>query len=104
MAVVTCLRCSNTREGAGRVLPGAVTPVGQFVAKNVILVVANTDPLRVAEGMVNVQTDRIGIPDGAAFSVTDLLDGRRYAWRAGRNYVRLDPARAPAHIFAVTRS
>ena len=24
MAVVTCLRCHNIREGAGRVLPGAV--------------------------------------------------------------------------------
>ncbi|HEY8648293.1 MAG TPA: Fe(2+)-trafficking protein [Candidatus Limnocylindria bacterium] len=24
MAVVTCLRCRNTREGAGRVLPGAI--------------------------------------------------------------------------------
>jgi len=57
----------------------------------------------VGEGLVNVQTDRIGIPAGAAFIVTDLLDGRRYEWRAGRNYVRLDPAVAPAHIFAVSR-
>lgn len=24
MATVTCVRCKNTREGAGRVLPGAV--------------------------------------------------------------------------------
>jgi len=51
-----------------------------------------------------VQPAGIGIAEGAAFTVTDLLDGRRYAWRAGRNYVRLDPARAPAHIFAVTRA
>ncbi|HEY8655473.1 MAG TPA: alpha-1,4-glucan--maltose-1-phosphate maltosyltransferase [Candidatus Limnocylindria bacterium] len=70
---------------------------------DVVLVVANTDPRRVGEGLVNVQTDRIGIPAGAAFIVTDLLDGRRYEWRAGRNYVRLDPAVAPAHIFAVSR-
>ena len=71
---------------------------------DVVLVVANTDPTRSREGMVNVQTDRIGIPAGASFTVTDLLDGTRYAWHAGRNYVRLDPTRAPAHVFAVSRS
>jgi starch synthase (maltosyl-transferring) len=70
---------------------------------DVVLVVANTDPARAREGVVNVQTDRIGIPAGAGFTVTDLLDGKQYQWRAGRNYVRLDPARAPAHVFAVSR-
>ena len=70
---------------------------------DVILVVANCDPRRVAAGLVDVQTDRIGIPAGGTFIVTDLLDGRRYAWRAGRNFVRLDPATAPAHVFAVSR-
>ncbi len=86
-------------DGAGLVAYSRATDDGG----DVILVVANTDPARVGEGTVNVRTDRIGIPDGADFAVTDLLDGTRHVWRAGRNYVRLDPARAPAHVLAVTR-
>ena len=68
------------------------------------VVVANTDPPRAGAGVVTVQTYRIGFPPGATFAVTDLLAGTRYAWRACRNYFRLDPARAPAHVFAVSRS
>ncbi|HUQ17080.1 MAG TPA: alpha-1,4-glucan--maltose-1-phosphate maltosyltransferase, partial [Candidatus Saccharimonadales bacterium] len=66
-----------------------------------ILVIANTDPGRVGEGLVNVQTDRIGLPPGESYQVTDLLTGRRHRWQAGRNYVRLDPASAVAHVFQV---
>jgi hypothetical protein len=33
--------------------------------------------------------------------VRDLLDGAAYAWRAGANFVMLDPKRAPAHVFAL---
>ena len=33
----------------------------------------------------------------------DLLTDARYLWHGARNYVQLDPARAPAHIFRVRR-
>jgi starch synthase (maltosyl-transferring) len=39
-------------------------------------------------------------PEG--FTVTDELDGEAYRWGQA-NYVRLDPAWRPAHIFTVTR-
>ena len=83
-------------EGAGLLAYSRADEAG-----DIILVVANTDPGRVGEGLVNVQTDRIGLAPGEGYRVTDLLDGRSYRWRAGRNYVRLDPAATPAHIFAV---
>jgi len=35
------------------------------------------------------------------FTVTDELSGKSYRWGQA-NYVRLDPASAPAHIFTVT--
>ena len=38
---------------------------------------------------------------GAGFGVTDELTGQSYRWGAA-DYVRLDPAVAPAHIFTVT--
>ena len=37
------------------------------------------------------------------FQVHDLLTGARYLWQGARNYVRLDPAAAPAHMFRVRR-
>jgi len=83
-------------EGAGLLAYSRADEAG-----DIILVVANTDPGRIAEGVVNVQTDRIGLAPGEAYRVTDLLTGRGYEWRAGRNYVRLDPATAAAHVFAV---
>ena len=41
--------------------------------------------------------------DGDTFTVMDALGGESYPWRAGSNFVMLDPARAPAHIFRVRR-
>jgi starch synthase (maltosyl-transferring) len=35
--------------------------------------------------------------------VHDLLSDTRYTWRGGRNYVHLDPAVMPAHLFVVRR-
>ncbi len=37
------------------------------------------------------------------FQVHDLLSGARYLWQGARNYVSLDPAHAPAHIFRIRR-
>ena len=35
------------------------------------------------------------------YEVHDLLSDTRYTWRGERNYVRLDPAAMPAHLFVV---
>ena len=43
----------------------------------------------------------IGLDWDADFIVTDELSGESYRWRRA-NYVRLDPAMAPAHIFTVS--
>ena len=41
----------------------------------------------------------LGLPP--AFMVRDLLNGGEFAWRIGRNYVRLDPGKS--HVLKVTR-
>jgi hypothetical protein len=38
----------------------------------------------------------LGLPP--AFAVEDALDGGRYDWRLGRNYVRLGPGDRMAHV------
>jgi starch synthase (maltosyl-transferring) len=63
-----------------------------------LVVVANLDPRSAQEGIVVIPED-LGLPP--AFGCEDLLDGARYGWRLGRNYVRLDPGERPGHLLAV---
>jgi starch synthase (maltosyl-transferring) len=66
-----------------------------------LLVVVNVDALHTQEGTVDVPLAQIGLADGAAYQVEDLLTGARYTWRGARNYVRLDPSRQVGHLLKV---
>ena len=66
-----------------------------------ILVVANLDPHHVQSGFVDVSTGALGLEPGSHFRVRDELTGEAYNWQAGRNFVMLDPHRAPAHVFTL---
>ncbi|HEU4975501.1 MAG TPA: alpha-1,4-glucan--maltose-1-phosphate maltosyltransferase [Baekduia sp.] len=52
------------------------------------------------EGSVYVP-DHLGLPGD--FQVQDLLDGQRYGWHIGHNYVRLAPGERQAHLFRVVQ-
>jgi starch synthase (maltosyl-transferring) len=66
-----------------------------------ILAVVNLDPHQPREATVWLDLPALGMAGGSQFVVTDELTGRSYQWGQA-NYVRLDPASAPAHIFTVT--
>ncbi|HEX4684111.1 MAG TPA: alpha-1,4-glucan--maltose-1-phosphate maltosyltransferase [Gemmatimonadaceae bacterium] len=66
-----------------------------------VLVVVTTDPHHVQETMVHVPIHEMGIDDEQPYVVHDLLTGARYTWRGVRNYVRIDPAVQPGHLFIV---
>jgi starch synthase (maltosyl-transferring) len=66
-----------------------------------VLVVVNLDPLRPREATVWLDRTAFDFDVGAGFTVTDELTGESYRWGEA-NYVRLDPARAPAHVFTVS--
>ncbi|MHB1222977.1 MAG: alpha-1,4-glucan--maltose-1-phosphate maltosyltransferase [Gemmatimonadaceae bacterium] len=68
-----------------------------------LLVVVTLDPHAPQESVVHVPVEALGIAPGAPYEVEDLLTGNRYRWLGGRNYVRLDPALEPAHVFRVVR-
>ena len=70
---------------------------------DVLLVVVNLDPGSVQSGWTALDLRELGVPDGALFEVHDLLSGEVYRWHGARNFVRLDPARWPAHILQVVR-
>ena len=71
-------------------------------ADDTVLVVVNLSPHEVQSGTLALDLASLGLAEAEAFRVCDLLGGERYVWSGSRNFVRLDPARAPAHIFAVT--
>jgi starch synthase (maltosyl-transferring) len=49
-----------------------------------------------------VPPEAAGVAAGTSYQVTDLITGAQYWW-GERNYVRLDPAVEPAHIFRIER-
>jgi starch synthase (maltosyl-transferring) len=65
-----------------------------------VLVVVNIDPRQPREATVWLDLAALGINAGEQLVVKDELSGETYRWGQA-NYVRLDPAVAPAHIFTV---
>ena len=66
-----------------------------------VLAVVNLDPHATQAGFVNVDLAALGLDVGMAYEVRDALTGAAYTWYGSRNYVSLDPQRAPAHLFAI---
>jgi starch synthase (maltosyl-transferring) len=63
-----------------------------------ILVCVNVDPHSAHEGIAMIPGD-LDLP--REFTVRDLVTGAVHRWYLGPNYVRLDPATTPAHVFVV---
>jgi starch synthase (maltosyl-transferring) len=90
------LMCFSKR--AGSIRPSTVRD-GDPGEDDTVLVVVNLDPRRTREATVWLDLPALGVD--REFIVTDELTGESYLW--GRaNYIRLDPAIRPAHIFTVT--
>ena len=70
------------------------------MGRDTILVVVNLDPNNAREATVWLDSAALGLDAGAGFLVTDELTGQKFTWGQG-NYVRLDPAVAPAHILTI---
>jgi len=67
---------------------------------DVVLVVVNLDPRNARETTVRLDLPALGMDWGETFDVHDEISGANYQW-GHENYVRLDPAIEPAHIFTV---
>jgi starch synthase (maltosyl-transferring) len=52
---------------------------------------------------VNLSLDKLGIEPDTTYQVHDLLTDARHLWRGSWNYVELNPAATPAHVFRVRR-
>ncbi len=70
---------------------------------NIILVAVNLDPHNVQEGWLEVPLEALNIEENEVYQVHELLFDNRFLWQGRKNYVRLDPAESPAHIFLLRR-
>ncbi len=68
-----------------------------------MLVVVNLSPHHTAAGWLEVPLDELGLEPDRSFQMHDLLGGATFLWQGPRNYVALDPASSPAHVFRVRR-
>jgi len=68
-----------------------------------VLVIVNLDPHHAHSGWLSLDLADLGVGTDKPFQVHDLLSGARYLWQGARNYVSLDPAHSPAHIFRIRR-
>jgi starch synthase (maltosyl-transferring) len=75
--------------------------IGGRPGTDTVLVVVNLDPHQTREATVWLDLPALGVD--REFTVTDELTGESFWW-GNANYVRLDPAARPAHIFTVTPS
>jgi len=70
---------------------------------NIILVAVNLNPHHPQDGWVQVPIHALGIGPTESYQLHDLITNVRYLWQGEWNYVRLDPAVLPAHLFRVRR-
>jgi starch synthase (maltosyl-transferring) len=66
-----------------------------------VLVVVNLDPHYPQSGWVTIDPTALGLPQASILELADQLSGERFRWPPGQNFVLLDPATAPGHVFTV---
>ena len=73
------------------------------ISGNVVLTVVNLDPYSPQSGWVDLDIEELKFAADQPYQVHDLLSDQRYIWRGRRNYVLLEPYRAPAHVFRLRK-
>lgn len=77
----------------------AIVCYSKRAGENTVLAIVNTDPHHVQSCWTELDLDELGLDAGHPFQMHELLTGARYLWQGRRNFVQLDPASAPAHVF-----
>jgi starch synthase (maltosyl-transferring) len=81
---------------------GIAVPAGSAAAASApIVVIINLDTEHPQSGWVELDLAALGIETAASYVMHDLLSDAEYEWKGNRNFVILDPATTPAHIFRI---
>ena len=97
-----CYSRRMPRETVGEAVLDHASPL-RVANGDPIVVVVNLDPHFEHGGWVTLDLLALGIEPGERYQVHDLLSDARYSWEGARNYVELDPAIMPAHVFRIRR-
>jgi starch synthase (maltosyl-transferring) len=71
--------------------------------QDTILTIVNLNPYHTQSGWINLPLADLAIDPQSPYQMHDLLDDTRYQWQGERNYIELNPGKAPAHIFRLRR-
>ncbi|HQR08898.1 MAG TPA: DUF3416 domain-containing protein [Gemmatales bacterium] len=66
-----------------------------------LICVVNLDPHKVQEGVVELDLEELGLAADQTYFVHDLMTNQTWNWKGPKNYVRIDPQIASAHLFVV---
>jgi starch synthase (maltosyl-transferring) len=70
---------------------------------DIVLVIVNLDPHYRQSAWITLPMAEFDLPAERPYQMHDLLTDARYLWHGNRNYIELDPASSPAHIFRIRR-
>jgi starch synthase (maltosyl-transferring) len=70
---------------------------------NMIFVAVNLDPYNIQSGRIRIPLDELKMEPDKPFMVHDQLSDEKYIWQGEYNFVSLNPAILPVHIFRVRR-
>jgi starch synthase (maltosyl-transferring) len=96
------------RRGALELLPvdndellayARIAPDGE----EVVVAVVDLNPRLAHSGWLELPLARLGLDAERPYQMDDLLGGTRWLWHGSRNFVRVDPAALPAHLFRLRR-
>jgi starch synthase (maltosyl-transferring) len=69
--------------------------------RDIVVTVVNLDHYYPQAGWVELDLGSLGVDARRGYVMHDLLTDARYSWQGNRNFVRLDPADVPCHVFSL---
>jgi starch synthase (maltosyl-transferring) len=67
-----------------------------------ILCLVSLDPDHVVDTWIHLDLAGLGLVDGLAYGVTELISGDTWTWTGAHHSVRIDPATEPAWILSLS--
>lgn len=68
-----------------------------------ILCIANLDMDNTQEGLVELDMSKLGLEEDAFYFLKDVITDESFVWRGSKNFVRLEPSKAPGHLFILKK-
>ena len=66
---------------------------------NAVLTIVNLDPHNTQTGWLHLDLAALGLEEGRAVELTDVLTEARHTWQTAHQQVEIDPQVTPAHVF-----